>query len=160
MSVTAPIILGIETSSSLCSVCFWSEGRLLASVEKDIGFGHASVFFELLAQLESQSGYALKGASHVAVTRGPGSFTGIRVGLSIAKGISMAGNLPLLGLTVFDVVRYGLYPKKPVCIALDTKRQDFYGAVCGLGTDPEPAIFTKDDILSLCQTPGTHFNFR
>ena len=148
MSHTVPLILGIETSASLCSVCLWSERRSVASLTEDVGFGHASVFFDLLERLEGQlavqpgvqpevqsgvrSNYSLIDLTHVAVTRGPGSFTGIRVGLSIANGMALAGEMPLLGLTVFDVVRHRTQPNGPVCVALDTKRQDFYTAFYGL----------------------------
>ena len=146
-----PVILGIETSSTLCSVCFWSRGKLLASAEEDIGFGHASVFFSLLGRLEKEASCTLQDITHVAVTRGPGSFTGIRVGLSIAKGFAFAGNLPLLGLTTFEVARHSLAFDGPTCVALDTKRQDFYAAFEGLEDMPPPGIFSKEDILAVLE---------
>ncbi len=141
-----PLILGIETSSRLCSLCFWHEGRAVVYAEENVGFGHAATFFALLEQIQISSGISLKDATHVAVTRGPGSFTGIRVGLAIAKGLSMAGNLPLLGLTCFEVARHK-FPSDSHLFAFDTKRNDFYGALYEGGNCLSMGIWTKDDVL-------------
>ncbi len=142
-----PLILGIETSSSLCSVCFWREGSCLSYEGEDIGFGHASTFFALLERAQKSSGLRLKDVTHIAVTRGPGSFTGIRVGLSIAKGLELAGGLTLLGLTCFEVGLQTL-PHAPITFfALDTKRNDFYGALYEEGRCIETGIWTEDDVL-------------
>jgi tRNA threonylcarbamoyl adenosine modification protein YeaZ len=151
-----PLILGIETSSGLCSVCFWQGGSCLAYAEEDIGFGHASTFFALLEQVQKTSGLILKDTTHIAVTRGPGSFTGIRVGLSIAKGFELGGNLPLLGLTCFEVGLRTVSHTPHTLFALDTKRNDFYGAFYENDHCVETGIWTKEDVLErLKKQPAT-----
>lgn len=142
-----PLILGIETSASLCSLCLVSQGEVVASCEEDIGFGHASVFFRLLEDLEKASGLSLEAITHVAVNRGPGSFTGLRVGLSIAKGFSFAGNIPLLGLTAFEIIHQRFSASGKILCVLDTKRQDFYAAFFDQEASHTPEILTQDQTL-------------
>ena len=141
------MILGIETSGSLCSLCFWDQGKSLASQEADIGVGHASVLFELLERIEKGSGLTLKTVTTIAINRGPGSFTGIRVGLSFAKGIALAGNLPILGLTGFEIAVHKLGLNNTLGIAFDTKRQDFYGAFYQHHECLKMGVWTSTDLL-------------
>jgi len=146
------LILGIETSSRLCSLCFWREDTCVFYAEEDIGVGHASAFFALLERAQKTSGLCLKDVTHIAVTRGPGSFTGIRVGLAIAKGFELAGNLDLLGLTCFDVGTT-LSPSHLTCFAIDTKRNDFYGALYQGSHCLEMGIWTREDVFERLKTP-------
>jgi tRNA threonylcarbamoyl adenosine modification protein YeaZ len=141
------LIVGVETSASLCSLCFLENGEVIAYEEADIGMGHASVLFDLLARAEKTSGRSLKAATHLAVTRGPGSFTGIRVGLAFATGVSLANSLPILGLTCFDVAAYKLKKERFIGIAFDTKRQDFYSAFYKEGKCLEMGVWSLEEVL-------------
>jgi len=141
------LILGIETSASLCSLCLWDQNKAITYAEADIGVGHASVLFELLERIEKESGLSLKNITHVAIARGPGSFTGIRVGLSFATGLALAGNLPILGLTCFEIALHKLSLIHTFGVAFDTKRQDFYGAFYQNDQCLEMGIWTKETLL-------------
>ena len=115
-------------------------------MEEDIGYGHASAFYALLEELLQRACQSLKNITHVAVTRGPGSFTGVRVGLSIAKGLQLSGGMPILGLTTFDVLAH-----KHLCLgkqifAIDTKRQDFYTALYDNGVYQEASIMSAEEL--------------
>jgi tRNA threonylcarbamoyladenosine biosynthesis protein TsaB len=126
------IILAFETSSSVCSAAIWGEGEVMAHEQESIGYGHASSLFNFVRNVSQKARVPLEYISHVAVTRGPGSFTGVRVGLAAARGFSLAGNLPVLGMTTFDLLAFMAkkHMKKdgPKIVAMDTKRQDFYTA--------------------------------
>lgn len=148
-----PLILGIETSSSLCSLCLWQGGRSLVYEAEDIGYGHAAVFFKLLEQARDRANISFKDITHIAITRGPGSFTGIRVGLAIAKAFELAADIPLLGLTTFEVaLQSGHYGDSP-CFALDTKRGDFYGALYEKGEMHASGVWTEGEVRARTKPP-------
>lgn len=118
----------------------------MAYEEIDIGLGHASILFDLLSRLEATSKISLKDSTHIALTRGPGSFTGIRVGLSFAKGLSLAGHLPILGLTCFEVAMHKLNGQS-IGIAFDTKRNDFYGAFYKENACLDVGVWSQETVL-------------
>jgi len=133
------IILAFETSTSVCSAAIWGEGEVMASEQESIGYGHASSLFNFIKNVSQKARVPLEYINHVAVTRGPGSFTGVRVGLAAAQGFSLAGNLPILGMTTFDLLAYTAKTKLkedcPKIVVMDTKRGDFYTAFYDAGKD-------------------------
>ncbi len=121
------LILAIETSASMCSVALVKDGSLIGEVSETLMHGQAARFMALVAQLFSTFSYDIQQVTHVVVNRGPGSFTGIRLGLAAAYGFASAGNIPLLGVTSFQIHRHkGQGNEGPILIALDTRRDDFY----------------------------------
>lgn len=156
-------ILAVETSTSLCSLCLWEEQRPIAYEEVSTSTSQASVLFELLERIQSQTNVDLRMLSHVAVTRGPGSFTGLRVGLSFAKGISLSASIPLLGLSCFEVAMHKVktlgMTMGVVCFCLDTKREDFYTAFYEGDRCLEIGVFNTESLLEKARQLNVQFFF-
>ena len=94
--MTGPLILHIETATDICSVAL-SEGDLqLSLVESGQERSHASLLNSFIRQAIAQAGKELKDLDGIAVSKGPGSYTGLRIGVSTAKGLAYALEIPLL----------------------------------------------------------------
>lgn len=91
-------ILCIETATEICSVAVVSETTLLALCENHEGNAHASQLTGLIETALAQAGLTLQQLDAIAVSKGPGSYTGLRVGVSTAKGLCYALNKPLLAI--------------------------------------------------------------
>lgn len=105
------MILAIETSDILCSVAFWDKGRTLIEYNLEIPMQHASLVGQLvnkgltfLAEESERPKYDVKDISLIAVAIGPGSFTGLRIGLSFAQGFCFANNIPIAGISNHQVL--------------------------------------------------------
>jgi tRNA threonylcarbamoyladenosine biosynthesis protein TsaB len=100
------MILALETSSSLCAVCVLDEttGEALAEISNDIGRGHAERLMDDVAAALSQAGARYVGLTAIACGVGPGSFTGIRVGVAAARGFGLALKIPVHGVTSLQAI--------------------------------------------------------
>src|SRR5580698_2238559 len=100
--ITLPmLILAIDTALDACAagVLDTEAGRLIAQESQAMKRGHAEALMPLIARVIEQSGIAFTALDRIAVTTGPGSFTGLRVGLSAARGIALAADKPVVGLS-------------------------------------------------------------
>ena len=98
------IILGIETATSICSVGVIREGIIIGETSLDVPFRHAEWIIPRIEQLFSDSGIESETLDGVAVSIGPGSFTGLRVGLSAAKGIALGLGCPLAAVPTLNAI--------------------------------------------------------
>lgn len=92
------LILHLETATTTCSVALSYEGKVLQSKSLDGAYVHAEELLPLVQQVLLDSGNTVTNLQAISYSRGPGSYTGLRIGLSTAKGLCMALNIPLLGL--------------------------------------------------------------
>src|SRR5213082_2064031 len=95
------LVLAIDTALDACAagVLDTNAGKLIAQESQPMKRGHAEALMPLIARVMKESGIAFFSLDRIAVTTGPGSFTGLRVGLSAARGIALAANKPVVGLT-------------------------------------------------------------
>jgi tRNA threonylcarbamoyladenosine biosynthesis protein TsaB len=91
-------VLGIETSSRRGTVALVEEGRAVAALGHEVPSGHAEHVLGLVDQVLAEAGWAKTGIDRIAVGVGPGSFTGIRVGIALAQGIALGLGRPVLGV--------------------------------------------------------------
>lgn len=108
--------------------------EILASEMRDIGRGHAEVLMELIEACLENSDTAYKDLSRIGVTIGPGSFTGVRVGMSVARGFGLSLNIPVLGVSTLDACEAKanqLEFEGKLVTLLDAKRGELYCKISG-----------------------------
>ncbi len=107
-------ILAIETSSSICSASLFKNGENIGVLENDTDRKHAEVLPDYVVSLLENNQLKIKNIDAIAVSIGPGSFTGLRVGLSFAKGLAYAIKCPIIPVPTILAMAYGLRFKKPL----------------------------------------------
>jgi tRNA threonylcarbamoyladenosine biosynthesis protein TsaB len=125
------LILAIDTALDACAaaVLDTEAGKLIAQESQAMKRGHAEALMPLIGRVIASSGIAFANLGRIAVTTGPGSFTGLRVGLSAARGIALAANIPVVGVTTLTayaapIVSQNLEP--PVISAIDARHDHVY----------------------------------
>lgn len=122
------ITLAVDTSAGDCAACVYDSsgrGEIGRSVER-IGRGHAERLFPVIAHALQEAGVVYSDLQRLGVCIGPGSFTGLRVGVSAMRGLSLALGIPLVGVTAFDALMVRAQPGKPALVALDARRGEVY----------------------------------
>ncbi len=125
------LILAIDTALDACSagVLDTDAGKLIALESQPMKRGHAEALMPLIARVIKQAGIAFASFDRIAVTTGPGSFTGLRVGLSAARGIALAANKPVVGLTTLAAYAAPVVSDnagQPVISAIDARHDQVY----------------------------------
>jgi tRNA threonylcarbamoyladenosine biosynthesis protein TsaB len=125
-------ILALDTATSACSVAILGDGLEICR-STIMERGHAEALLPMVAELLTASGSAFADLDGLAVTVGPGPFTGLRTGLAAARGMALASRLPCLGVTTLEAVAEAVDPDQRVgrclLVALDSRRRDIYGQV-------------------------------
>src|SRR5215470_1365430 len=125
------LILAIDTALDACAaaVLDTEAGGLVAHESQPMKRGHAEALMPLIARVMHQSGLSFAALDRIAVTTGPGSFTGLRVGLSAARGIALAARKPAVGLTTLSAYAAPLireHGEHPVISAIDARHDHVY----------------------------------
>jgi tRNA threonylcarbamoyladenosine biosynthesis protein TsaB len=125
------LILAIDTALDACSagVLDTDAGTLIALESQPMKRGHAEALMPLIARVIKQAGIAFASFDRIAVTTGPGSFTGLRVGLSAARGIALAADKPVVGLTTLAAYAAPVVSEnaeQPVISAIDARHDHVY----------------------------------
>ncbi len=102
------MILCIETSTAICSVALCDSNRIIAMKENTESKSHASLLTVFIGDIFKSENISARDLEAVAVSKGPGSYTGLRIGVSAAKGIAYAASLPLIGIDTTLSMFYGL----------------------------------------------------
>jgi tRNA threonylcarbamoyladenosine biosynthesis protein TsaB len=143
------LILAIDTALDACAaaVLDTETGGLVARESEPMKRGHAEALMPLIGRVMSQSGLAFAALDRIAVTTGPGSFTGLRVGLSAARGIGLAAKKPVVGLTTLSAYAAPLISQDSehaIISAIDARHDHVYfQVVSGVG----------DALVSPCVMP-------
>jgi tRNA threonylcarbamoyladenosine biosynthesis protein TsaB len=125
------LILAIDTAMDACAaaVLDTEAGDLIARESEAMKRGHAEALMPLIGRVIAQSGVAFAGLDRIAVTTGPGSFTGLRVGLSAARGIALAASKPVVGVTTLTAYAAPIVSRNgehPVVAAIDARHDQVY----------------------------------
>ena len=137
------LILAIDTALDACAaaVLDTESNKVIAQESQAMKRGHAEALMPLVARVMKQSGIAFGALDRIASTTGPGSFTGLRVGLSAARGIALAANKPVVGittLTAYAAPHLSEHGEHPIISAIDARHDHVYlQAVTGHG---EPLV--------------------
>ena len=100
------ILLAIDTSSTLCAACIHDSaaGKELGRAVLDLGKGHAEHLMGVVHEAMAQAGVDFSALERIVVAVGPGSFTGVRVGVSASRGFAMALKIPAVGVTTLEAI--------------------------------------------------------
>ncbi|MCB2378930.1 tRNA (adenosine(37)-N6)-threonylcarbamoyltransferase complex dimerization subunit type 1 TsaB [Hymenobacter sp. BT635] len=129
------LILSLETSSPVCSVALHRDGQLLGQSELRLEKSHSSHLGLLIQQLLDNTGATLKDLAAVAVSDGPGSYTGLRIGGAAAKGLCFALDIPLIAVSTLQALAHQVaaYTARAeemlFCPMLDARRMEVYSAL-------------------------------
>ena len=123
-------ILALETSAKAVSVAVAEEGTILCSRFANEGQTHSVTLMPMMDEMLRSAGLTLKVIGVIAVSHGPGSFTGLRIGISAAKGLAWAGELPCCGVSTLEAMaENGRHFEGLIIGAMDARRQQIYNAL-------------------------------
>jgi tRNA threonylcarbamoyladenosine biosynthesis protein TsaB len=124
-------ILAIDCATAACSVALWADGRVLAVERAELARGQAEALMPMIERVRTAGGTTFAEIDRLAVTVGPGHFTGLRSGLAAARGLALATGRPLVGITTLAAVAAGVPAVERggavvLVVALDSKRAEPY----------------------------------
>lgn len=124
------LILAFETSAKAASVALLEDGRLLGESYQNTGLTHSQTLLVMAEDLLKQCGRTVGDITAVAVAEGPGSFTGVRIGVAAAKGFAWGGELPCYGVSTLEAMAesLGIY-QGYVCPCMDARRSQVYNSL-------------------------------
>ena len=134
-------ILNIETSTEVCSVSLAKNGELLFEEESTEGLNHSELLTVFIENIFKENNIDFETLDAVAVSKGPGSYTGLRIGVSVAKGLCYALNKPLIAISTLDAMagytvqnlnhfyKSSAYESVLLCPMLDARRMEVYTSV-------------------------------
>lgn len=127
------LLLHLETATTMCSVALSQEGKLLDIIELNAGFTHAENLVAFCDQLIKKCGFTFQQLDAVVVSKGPGSYTGLRIGVAAAKGFCYALNIPLISINTLQqlakqVLLQHTTEATLLCPMIDARRMEVYCA--------------------------------
>ena len=121
------VILNIETSSKNCSVCLSSKGNLVTSFDfEDEAYRHSELLTSSIQNILNENDLDVNGLSAVSVGIGPGSFTGLRIGISVAKGLCYPHNIDLIGISSLKIIANSVIKENKNIISLIKDKGEHY----------------------------------
>lgn len=147
-------ILCIDTSSKLCSVAILEDTTLINKLELDNGLTHSETLMPLIKELFDKSNLSLNDIDLLVSDVGPGSFTGIRIGVATCKAFSDSLNIPCVGISSLEVLAYNAKNDDIICSTIDCKNDNCYFALYELidgnyNVLEEPSAKTVSEVLDL-----------
>ena len=145
------LILALDTSTAACSAALRQDGRTVSKCIDYIERGHAEVLMPMIEKMMKKTGHDPKAIELIAVTIGPGAFTGLRVGLATARGIALATGAPCIGLTSTETLAAALVKdelNESILAVIASKRTDIYSQAFRANTVPisEPSALALEKL--------------
>ena len=123
-------ILSLDTALAACSAALWRDGAVAAGRFTPMDRGQSEALMPMVLDVLTEAGTGFADIDLVAVTIGPGAFTGLRIGLAAARGLALAAGLPCMGVSTLEAVAAGVVAAErnagSVLVVLETKRADVY----------------------------------
>ncbi len=142
------LVLGLDTALGACSAALVEDGRTLARAYEAMRAGQAERLAPMVAEVAAAAGLGLDRIDRIAVTTGPGTFTGQRVGLAFARALALALKRPCIGLTTLEALAQGARIEADVTFAaIDARRGEVYAQAFGPDLAPltGPALMAVED---------------
>ncbi len=142
------IVLAFESTARAASVAVCDEQRVLGCYDIDNGLTHSELLLPMAEQLMKTLGLSFSDVELLACTTGPGSFTGVRIGTALVKGLALGKNIPCVGVSTLESLAENLSGIDGVVVpVMDAKRGQFYTAVF-VSNDNELTRMTEDMAIS------------
>lgn len=124
------LILCLETATKNCSVALSENGSVIAFKELATeGYSHAENLHIFIGEVIKQASKKLSDLDAIAVSKGPGSYTGLRIGVSAAKGLCYSLDIPLISIETLDILAQQVKEKTSIIPMLDARRMEVYSAI-------------------------------
>lgn len=122
------IYLALDTAGPLCAAALYDDttDTIIGEVTRDIGRGHAEILMDVIDQCFSQASLEYSDLDKIICTTGPGSFTGVRVGLSTARGIALGLAIPLIGVSTLAALAHEARATTLLATIIDARREEAY----------------------------------
>ena len=142
-------LLALDTSTGACSVALFDGGRgYLAARHELMPRGHAEALAPMVAAVMDEAGLEMSAVKRLGVTTGPGTFTGVRIGIAFARALAVALDVPLTGITTLRAIAANLEGgPQPVAAIMDARRGEVYMQLFG----PRGEQITPPQILGLAE---------
>lgn len=148
-------VLAMDTAGNACSAALWRDGRVIAGRFERLRRGHAERLVPMIEAVMAEGAMAYADLDGLAVSLGPGGFTGVRIGLATARGLALACGRPLIGVSNFRVLAYAAKAEAPpdgsLAVAIDAKRDDLYVQAFAADLRPrsDPASVLPHDLADV-----------
>ena len=126
------LILALESSAKAASAALLKDSECIAGYYQNCGLTHSKTLLPMAQDILKNAGLEIGDVDLVAVAHGPGSFTGVRIGVSTAKGLSWAADKPAVGVSTLEAMAWGAVgvPEEAIiCCAMDARRNQIYNAL-------------------------------
>ena len=138
-------ILGIESSGLTASIAVWEDGVIIAEYTTNFKKTHSETLLPMIADLMDRIGMDVNDMDYIAISEGPGSFTGLRIGAATAKGLGLATGKELVSVPTVKALAYNLYNTRGViCPIMDAKREQVYTGIYEYAGDELKTILETD----------------
>lgn len=159
-------ILNIETATNVCSVCLSKDAQPVAIRESHEQVAHSANLSRFIESLFHETDYSLSHLDAISVSKGPGSYTGLRIGVSMAKGLAYALDIPLIGISTLEHMTAGAIQitgrqDALYCPLIDARRMEVYTALfdknINLVAQPTAGNFKEDLFYEQLSQPVVYF---
>lgn len=145
-------ILAIDTSAAAVSAAIVDDGKILAEEYLNIGLTHSQTLLPVIDDVLKNAKISINEIDMLASSNGPGSFTGVRIGVSTVKGMGLAADVPCVGVSTLEALAYNLFGLPVIaCAVMDARREQVYNAVFELKTDNTVQRLTPDRAISITE---------
>ena len=148
------LILAFESTAKAASCALLRDGRLVSQYSQCSGLTHSRTLLPMGEDMLKNAELTLKDVDLIAVAHGPGSFTGVRIGVSMVKGLAWAADKPCVGVSTLEAMAWhGLAAGGLVCPVMDARRSQVYNALFRI-EDGRPRRLTEDRPIALDELAG------
>lgn len=166
-------VLALDTSTSACSVAIWDDGAVLADQFVEMVRGQSEQLVPMIQAVLIECDVRVQDMDMIAVSTGPGAFTGVRIGLATARGLAIASGLPIRGITSLEAVAYGASLQvsgaqrdarwdarrddRDILALIESKRVDIFTQLFGsdLSAKGQPEALAPKDVAGYCHRNST-----
>lgn len=148
------VILGIETCTNICSVALW-DGKQMHEIVEEAARSHSKKLIPMIESVLEKAALTITDVDYVACARGPGSFTGVRIGVGVAKGLAYGQDIPIIPISPLAALAYRVFQQssaQSVTTLLDARMGELYAANY-IAENQVPVLVGKELLCSVEQLP-------